>query len=91
MNGFVKQVLSKQGDQIGRIIAQCAIVSFGQFYENYVQNWDTFFGHFLSRLRYALIFDQNVLAKCIGGDFFTNSSGHPVSNMNIVAEKRQIY
>jgi hypothetical protein len=74
---------SKQGDQIGRIFAYWAIVSFGQFIENY-RNF---------ALNYALILTKNGLDYNLGdfctilgdfgrfwailGDFFTNVSCHP--------------
>jgi hypothetical protein len=50
-----------QGDQIGRIFAQWAIVYFGQWFENYIQSanfWATFFRD----ISYVLIFTKNGLA-----------------------------
>jgi hypothetical protein len=64
-----------QGDQIGRIFADLAIVFFGQLIENYRRSaisWATFF-HSTS---YELILQKNDCATFLG-DFFTNSSGHP--------------
>jgi hypothetical protein len=54
-----------QGDQIGRIFAQSAIVYFGQFFKNYTSSpnvWGTLF----QRIDYVLILTINGLGYILG-------------------------
>jgi hypothetical protein len=64
-----------QGDQIGRIFAQWAIVYFGQWFEIYIISAN-FWATFLCDTSYVLILTKNGLGYILG-DFFKNSSGHP--------------
>jgi hypothetical protein len=67
-------LIGNQGDQIWRIFAYWAILFFGQFYENYTRSSNLFHGR-----SYTLILTKSGLRHTFG-DFFTNSSGHPVGN-----------
>jgi hypothetical protein len=58
--------------------ARWAIIYIGQFFENYIISphcWTTFF----LRKRYVIIVTKNGLGHILG-EFFRNSSGHPVIN-----------
>jgi hypothetical protein len=68
---------SYQGDQIGLIFAQWAIVYFRQFWENYINYPHFWYNFFLSICR-KLILAEKGLGDILG-DFLTNSSGHPDS------------
>jgi hypothetical protein len=72
-------VRTNQGDQIGRVFAQWEIVYFGQWFKNYRSSahfWATFF-HGTSHVS---ILTKKMLGYILG-DFFTNSSGHPGTNI----------
>jgi hypothetical protein len=92
---LARQSGTDQGDQIGRIFAQWVIVSLGQCIWK-LKKWL----NFLSTLpTYALHVKRHVLIniltknglRYILGDFFTNSSGHPGTDVmifqNIFAQK----
>jgi hypothetical protein len=64
-----------QGDQIGRIFVQWAIVFFVQFYEN-PKSSQHFCQLFLFGNSYVSILTKLVLGYILGA-FSTNSSGHP--------------
>jgi hypothetical protein len=77
-------VLTNQGDQIGRIFADWAAVYFGQFIENF-KSYPNYWASIFHDTRYVhtyLTFTKNELGYILG-DFFTNSSGHPVTNVTI--------
>jgi hypothetical protein len=65
---------ARQGDQIGRIFAQCAIIYFAQIDKNY-RSSPKFCATFFPSVEYVLILTKYALGY-IFGDFFTNSSGH---------------
>jgi hypothetical protein len=73
---IIRSSIYEQGDQIGRIFAQWAIVYFGQFFENHKSS-PNFCATFPKIIDYMLTLTKLVLGDLLGY-FFTNSSGHPV-------------
>jgi hypothetical protein len=67
----------RQGDQIGRIFVDWAIVYFGQFFEIY-RTTPKFWATFFSDTSYLIICTENGFANILD-NFLTNSSGHPAT------------
>jgi hypothetical protein len=44
-----------------------------------IQKWHTFLGYFFPRHKICINFDLKNMLGCNLGDFFTNSSGHPIN------------
>jgi hypothetical protein len=80
------RVGSQQSDKIGRIFAYWAIVFFGQFSENYISS-PHFLDTFLRGYCYASILTKMHWAT-FWASFFTNSSGHPASQVHHERQKK---
>jgi hypothetical protein len=75
-SGPQKNLIHMQGDQIGRMFAHCAIDYLRLCFKSTEEA--LLFGLLFSRSEsYASIFTEHGLGHVLG-DFFTNSSGHPV-------------
>jgi hypothetical protein len=80
-NEWRQFTLAEQGDQIGRIFAHWVIVYLGNFFLTF-RSCPHVWGSFLPLLRFAL-FRQKIGLGHILGDFFKNSFGHPVSQLDL--------
>jgi hypothetical protein len=77
------KVDQNQGDQIGPFFAHWTNVYFGQCFKNYRSR--AYFGAICSTLRSHVIISTNNGVGNILVDLFTNSSGHPEQNRDIIS------